>query len=65
MTIKIRLKFYLEINSNNWFSKVKEKFKKSRNVEDRDDFQKYVLRGEGNAKNHDGILCKPKEKQQK
>ena len=44
--------------------KVKEKFENNGNVENNDKSEKYILRGEKNARHNDRIPCKSKEIQQ-
>ena len=40
--------------------KVKEKFEKTRHVENNNKSKKYILRGQRNVKYHDRILCNKK-----
>ena len=41
--------------------KVKEKFEKTRHVQNNDKSKKYILRGEGNARYHDRYLSNKKK----
>ena len=60
-TIQIILKVYLGINVIKLVTKVKEKYEKTRNIKNNDKSEKYVLRGQRNARYHDKILSNKKK----
>ena len=61
----MKVKEYLEIDVKKMNRKVKEKFERTRNVDNKDKLKKYILQGERDVRYFDSNLSKSLERQQK